>query len=222
VIIALTGQKGGSGKTTLAVCLAAYSVELGIKTLLIDSDAQASAGTWMSVADENDEQTNGGLRKGLAVLDGGRLHKEVASRFPKMSSPGTCIIDCPPRNGEIVRAALVTADVALIPVVPSPLDAWALAEMMETVAQAREAVPRLRVHVVINRVQSRSSLGRELRDALTRKGIPVLATEIHQRVSYPYAMSLGRGVTSHRKNAPAAQEIRSLWEEIHTQAKRKK
>ena len=108
MIVALAGQKGGAGKSTLAVCLAVEALERGERVLLVDADPQGTARTWVEVAAEGGQTVPTSITMGASMHRDGQL-RALAAGF------ALTLIDCPPRHGEIQRAALMVADRVLIP-----------------------------------------------------------------------------------------------------------
>lgn len=207
VIIALTGQKGGVGKSTVAIALAAELLARGRKVLLVDADPQGTVRTWGDVASE------AGHPLPTIVAMGATMHRpEQLSRVAV--GYDTVVIDCPPRHGEIQRSALMAADIALLPCGPSAADAWALTTSVELVADARALRTDLYAGILITRKQGRTALGKGARDVLAASGLPVLATEIGYRVAFAEALGAGQGVTAYAPRDLAAEEIRSLVDEV--------
>jgi len=207
MIIALTGQKGGIGKSTTAVCLAVEAVARGKRVLLVDADPQGTARTWGEVANEAGQPAPTIVAMGAAMHRSGQLAQLAASY-------DVTIIDCPPRHGEIQRSALMVADLAILPCGPSAADAWALTAAIEVLGEARSLRPELRAVVLITRKQGRTALGKSARKVLESSGLPVLATELAYRIAYQEALAAGRGVTTFAPNDRAAQEVRDLFDEL--------
>jgi len=207
VIVALVGQKGGVGKSTLATSLAVAALERGQAVLLVDADPQGTARTWGDVAAE------AGHPAPTVVAMGATMHKP--GQLPQVA-PGydLVVIDGPPRHGEIQRAALMVADLAVLPCGPSAADAWALTASLDLLAAARAVRPALRAGVVITRKQGHTALGKGARAALTASGLPVLAAELGYRVAYQEALGAGQGVTTYAPRDPAAAEVRALLEDL--------
>lgn len=207
VIIAFAGQKGGSGKTTVATSIAAEGVSRGISVLLVDADPQQTSSTWGAVAAE------AGLFAPTVIAMGATMHKQ--GQLPKVAGQYDLVcIDCPPRHNEVQRSALMVADLAVLPCGPSAADAWALAASVELVTEAQTVRPDLRGVVLITRKIARTALGKGARDVLTNCGLPVLRTELGYRTAYQEAMAAGKGVTGYATSTPAADEIRALFEEL--------
>lgn len=208
MIIALVGQKGGSGKTTVATSLAAEGIRRKLSVLLVDADPQGTALTWGQVGSEEENRT-----MPTVARMGASMHK--ADQLPRMAKAyDLCIVDCPPRHGEIQRAALMVADFAILPCGPSSADAWALAESVELVREAQALRPKLVVSILITRKQERTALGQGARKALSEAGLPILRAELGFRVAYQEALGAGSGVTDYAAGSTAAEELTRLYDEL--------
>ena len=207
MILALAGQKGGVGKSTVAISIAAELVARKRKVLLVDADPQGTSRTWGEVAAES------GHPLPTLVAMGATMHRP--DQLPTVGQGyDDVVIDCPPRHGDIQRSALMVADVALLPCGPSSADAWALAASIDLINEARSLRPELEVRIVITRKQGRTALGRSAREELTKSGIDLMKTEIGYRVAFAESLGAGLGVTAYAPRDAAAQEIRSLVGEL--------
>ena len=204
-IIALVGQKGGSGKSTTAVALAVEWHARGLRVLLVDADPQGSVRTWGDVAGAVGHPT-----PTVAAL-GTALHANLPSLAVGFDR---VVVDCPPRLGDVQRAALLVCDLAVLPCGPGTMDAWALAESSDAVRAAQHLRPDLRAVVLITRKVARTSVGAGAREALAGAGLPVLSTELGYRVTYQEAPAAGQGPTTYDPSSPAAEEVRALATEL--------
>ena len=207
MIVALLNQKGGVGKTTLALHLAGEWARQGRRILLIDADPQGSALDWSQ--QRNQEE----LPRLFGVIGLARdtLHREAPSLA---SGVDHIVIDGPPRVAGLMRSALLAADLVVIPVQPSPLDGWASAEMLALVADARVFRPELAARFVLNRCSPRTVIARDTGAALETHDPPLLATRIGQRVVYAGAARTGRLAFECTPEGHAAAEIAALAAEI--------
>ena len=207
MIIALLNQKGGVGKTTLALHLAGAWAAKGLRVILVDADPQASALDW------SERRSHEGLPRlfGVVGLARDTLHREV----PDLArSADRLIIDGPPRVASIMRSALLATDLLLIPVQPSPLDGWASAEMLALLAEARLSRSALAARFALNRCAARTVIARETAEAMSDQDPPLLATTIGQRVVFAEAAQTGRLASEIGADSAAAREIVALAAEI--------
>lgn len=207
MIVALLNQKGGTGKTTLALNVAGSWAGRGKAVTLIDADPQGSALDWSQARGRE------GLPRLFGVIGLARdtLHREA----PELArSTDHIVIDGPPRVAGLMRSALLAADLVLIPVQPSPLDGWASAEMLALVNEARIYRPELAARFVLNRCGARTILTRETAGSLADHDPPMLASSVGQRVAFAAAAQTGRIASELDEASLAAREIAALAAEI--------
>lgn len=203
-VIALVGNKGGAGKTTLSVNLAS-GLARQASIAVVDADPQGSALQWRAFSE--DEQA-------MPVFE---ADAQLAEQARTLSRDYQYVVfDCPPSvHAPQTTSVLEFADLALIPVQPSPVDLWATIHIEEAVTRARETNTALRALLVINQLETRTTLSRLVRDAVTEIGLPVANTALRRRAIYRSSALEGKSVYDMgRKGADAAAELEQLIEEI--------
>lgn len=197
--LAIISQKGGSGKTTLAVHMAVCAAMQNRKTALLDIDPQRSAFQW--------NQSRPAGRKLDAVAAAAH---QLAELLTKAAAAGVdlAIIDTPPHSNDDAAIAAQLADYVLIPARPARFD---LDAIMSTIEIARAA--KKPAAVIIN-AAPRGRLADEARRSLERSGIIVIETVLHQRVAYSHAVIDGRAVHEYEPNGQATEEIDQLYNHI--------
>lgn len=204
MIISVLNQKGGVGKTTISVNLAAALARDNQRVLLIDADKQGSALDWAAARQAEALFTVVGFAREV-------LHKNIAQLS---SGYDHVVIDGPPRVTDLVRSAIMSADLVLIPVQPSPYDIWAAEEVVKLIAEAKIWNDRLKSAFVINRKITNTAIGRDIAESLAMHNLPVLTSTIAQRVVFAEAAAQGKSVFEIDGLGAASKEIEAVKSEL--------
>jgi chromosome partitioning protein len=215
MILLIGGEKGGTGKTTIATSLAAKRAMAGRDVLLIDTDAQGSANYWAQSRDESDAKTR---RVACVQKFGKGLQAEVhdlAKRYQDI------IIDAGGRDSVELRAGLVVADKAYIPIQPSQFDIWTLDRMDGLVGSAQGFNGNLRAWVVVSRVSTNPAV-HEFEDAREILGdfshLSLSGVAVRDRIAYRKAARDGLCVDELRpRDQKASEEIEALYAEVFSE-----
>jgi chromosome partitioning protein len=204
MILAILNQKGGVGKTTLAVHISTALAQQGAQVLLVDADPQASALDWSA------SRAVAPLFPVIG-LPRANLHKEMPTHAPHYDH---IVIDGPPRVNELARSAILASDFVVIPVQPSPYDVWAAKEIVDLLREAVVFKERLKKGFVINRKIVNTAIGRDVVEALADYEIPVFEAAICQRVAFAESAAQGSTVLEADPGSLASREILRLTREI--------
>lgn len=198
--LAMIAQKGGTGKTTLALSLAVAAEARGQSVLVIDLDPQASACRW-------------GDRRTLdapAVMDAQPARLAAALAKAAQAGIDLAIVDTPARVEQAAAEAAKVADLVLIPCKPSILDLETLRTTAELVQGRAKRLPL----VILNAVPAQGTRHEQAAAAIIGMGLTVCPAQVGQRVAFEYAMQMGLTVTEYEPEGRAASEIRQLYNEI--------
>lgn len=204
--IAIISQKGGAGKTTIAVHLAVAAERQGYNTAIFDLDPQASAASW---ADKRADSTPVVVSAQAARLP--NLLDQAADQ-----SADIVLIDSAPNADAASLAAARAADLILIPCRPAAFDLNAIGTTLNLAAVAGKPA-----WVLLNAVPPQGRLGTEAADALKAGGIKVATPMLHQLVAFSHSVNDGRTAQEYDAKSKAALEVQSLFQWLCKQAELK-
>ena len=204
MIISLLNQKGGVGKTTLAVNIAASLARRDGRILLVDADPQGSALDWAAAREAEPLFPVVGLPRAA-------LHREIDQLARDYTH---VLVDGPPRVADVTRSAILASDCVIIPVQPSPYDVWAAQEVVSLLEEGSVYNSALISAFAVNRRIGNTVIGRDVQEALTTYSVPTLKATITQRVVFAEAVAGGESVFERDATGPAAREIDALAAEI--------
>jgi chromosome partitioning protein len=211
MIVLIGGEKGGTGKTTLAIHLAAQRTASGRDVLLVDTDKQGSASSWCAIRDEEGRAP----RVACVQKFGKGLGADVRAMAGKY---GDIVIDAGGRDSVELRAAMTVADVLYIPIQASQFDVWTLEQMNLLVEQASAINERLRAFAVLNRASTNPSVKEadEARSALgDYEQLRATRVVIRDRISFRKAAREGCIVSElAERDARAIAEVMAFHREV--------
>lgn len=194
--IAFLSQKGGSGKTTLAVHTAVAAAETGERVVLVDTDIQQSATVWSAARSETQPI--------VATASAAEIDRVLAAaRHDAMT---LCILDTAPHATPDAARIAQAVDLVVIPCRPTAFDIAAVSSAVEIVRAAG-----VRAVLVLSACPFRAPEIAETRLLLAEHGIPLAPMAITDRRAFSRAIATGRAVTEFDPTGKAAEEIRDLW-----------
>jgi len=200
--IAFLSQKGGSGKTTLAVHTAVAAHEAGELVVVIDTDPQKSATVWGEARDQDAPIVATAAAAELArVLDAAGQERMTLA-----------IVDTAPHAAPDATRIVRAVDLVVIPCRPTAFDIAAAGSAVDIVKAA--GVPAV---FVLSACPFRSPEIVETRAVLAEYGLPIAPIDIIDRRAFARAVATGRAVTEFEREGKAAGEIRILWDWIKEQ-----
>lgn len=204
MILSVANQKGGCGKTTIAVHLAAALVRQSARVLLVDADPQGSALDWAAIRTDPPMFPVIGLPKPV-------LHRELPALAVDYDH---VVIDGPPQVADITRSAIMASDLVLIPVQPSPYDIWGARAVVNLLVEAELVKPNLKSVFAINRKVANTAIGRDVIEALAVYRMRVLQASLGQRVAFAESAGSGRTVFDLEPTSAASMEVTRLAREV--------
>ena len=196
-VVAIVSQKGGSGKTTLAVHLATRAAQAGHEACVIDTDPQATAAAW--------SDWRGDFLPVVVTAPPARLARTIDSA--RKQGVDFIVIDTPPHADAAAREAIKVADIVLIPTKPRAFDLHALEPITDLVAFAKKPA-----YVVLNGVPAGATvLSEEARGVAKGMDLKVCPVELGDRAAFHRSSAKGETASEIDPEGKAAKEIEKLW-----------
>jgi chromosome partitioning protein len=208
-VISIFNSKGGSSKTTTCMSIAGEVARRGKKVMVVDSDPQQSATIWSGKSPDSSPFP-------AAVMNfapyGEKLHREIEKQLGNydyilVDNPGSL-------EARGAHSGLLVSDLCIIPFTPAPTDLWELQPVKLVIERAQSVNPTLRVAILPTR-GGRTALAKAILGQLSIYGIPILFTQLANRVAYQEAAITGKTVSDLGKSASkAADEVKALVDEV--------
>jgi chromosome partitioning protein len=195
--IAIISQKGGAGKTTLALHLAAAAHDAGRVALVIDTDPQATASQWAAWRQDAPPE----------VIDS--PPPRLSAKIEQAMGQGAnfIVIDTPPHADSAARAAVEVADLVLIPCRPSAFDLAAI----QTTAKLVQLLRKPAFVVFTAGSPNAPRMYQEAGELVEGFGTPACPIQIADRAAFRHASAEGRTVMEFEPNGKAADDIRHIY-----------
>ena len=205
-VIAIVSQKGGSGKTTLAVHLATRAAQAKHESCVIDTDPQATAAAW--------SDWRGDFLPVVVTAPPARLERTIASAAKQ--GVDFIVIDTPPHADAAAREAIKAADVVLIPTKPRAFDLAALEPIADLVSFAKKPA-----YVVLNSGPAGATvLAEEARQTASDMGLEICPIDLGDRAAFHRSSAKGETAAEIDPSGKAAKEIDALWKWVNKALKK--
>lgn len=207
-VIVLATSKGGAGKSTLVRCLAGHWLNNGMKCAIIDADPQGSI--------INRHDLNGPMSKIKVIAEPEENVSNVIDELKGTFDP--IIVDTGGFRNRTTIRALVSSDLALIPLKPSADDVAGAVETYDLIKELNETPERksnpIKYRMIMTMTQHGTVIARHVRTELESMGYLLLKNELYHRVAYPEAAINGLPPSITDPEGPAARDILAIVKEI--------
>jgi chromosome partitioning protein len=219
-VICLLNQKGGVGKTTLALNIAARFALAGDTVLYVDADPQANALDWSAVRQQQAEEKATRLQQqvepplfNVVSMPRNTLHTQLPTLG---ASYAWTFIDGPPLAGDVAKSAMLASDLIIVPIQPCGADKWSTKKVLDLISEAQFYKPHLKAVITVNRKIVSTAIGRHFGEEFHADypNFPVMRTEIGQYVAFAEALTTGTTVLEMEPKGHAARLICDLVDEL--------
>ncbi|MEZ5931880.1 MAG: ParA family partition ATPase [Alphaproteobacteria bacterium] len=202
-VIVIAQQKGGAGKTTLAIQLATAWEQAGKRVAMLDVDPQGSLSAWRGLRDRTVGEDTG---PSVEALSGWRLVNRLSAAA---NGADLVVIDSPPHAETDARAAIRTADLVVLPIQPTMLDLWATEATLDIASSEKT-----QALLVLNRVPPRSLAADAVADEIKSKKWPLARARLGNRQAFAASINEGKGVVETARTSAAGKEIDAVAKEV--------
>ena len=210
-IISIANQKGGVGKSTIAFNLAAALADKKHTVFVVDADPQGTVSMWAKARTRHEANK---INPYITFTENPWTPEEIL----KLAQPPDyefIIIDCGPANNKAAKATLVVSNLTIIPISPSPLDINSARSTIELIEEgASRGATKSKVYLLISKKIVGTNLAKEARETCEMLKLPILKTEISQRIALCESAITGQSVLEYAPNSMAAEEFIELEKEI--------
>ena len=200
-VIAIVSSKGGSGKTTIAQCLAVEALRQGMAAAIIDTDPQQSSSDW------GDQRTSARIDVPAVIALGSKRLATVLTDLRKRGAE-MVIIDTPPHSAPAINAALDVSTASIMVTRPNPMDIRALEATWSIVSLMKKPTAAVFTQTPPGNRARAFGLARGRLDELD---IPYCPTPISYTLSFPYAQAEALAVQEREPTGKARAEIAEVW-----------
>lgn len=208
-VIVIANQKGGAGKSTTTMQLAGSLAKRGFRVMVADGDKQATSSRWVGLAEDGREMP-------VFVSNLASLKAKISREIGKvMTDYDYIIVDCPPDLDDgVTQAAMVIADLVIVPTRPSMADFWSSQDTASLIKTTRVLNESLKAVIFLNGVVSNAGTTKEAREMAPALGFPLMRASFGTRQAYPRSLAAGVSVLDLPGEAAAKVEVELFTDEV--------